>query len=152
MSQQEITATVAELQELRRKQEELEAEIASMQDRIKAHMAASGVDSLTAGAFKVTWKSVSSARLDANMKKLLDTLNDLRGIRWKILSQAQGLDRDLTVVAEMITAVIISLHENYGQTWLEFDAEGKRAREGSMHFPMVLLESRQFEIEPKPVT
>lgn len=65
MSQQEITATVAELQELRRKQEELEAEIASMQDRIKAHMAASGVDSLTAGAFKVTWKSVSSARLDA---------------------------------------------------------------------------------------
>ena len=91
-------------------------------------------------------------KMDANMKKLLDTLNDLRGIRWKILSQAQGLDRDLTVVAEMITAVIISLHENYGQTWLEFDAEGKRAREGSMHFPMVLLESRQFEIEPKPVT
>ena len=69
MSQQEITATVAELQELRRKQEELEAEIASMQDRIKAHMAASGVDSLTAGAFKVTWKSVSSARLDATALK-----------------------------------------------------------------------------------
>ena len=65
MSQQEITATVAELQELRRMQEELEAEIASMQDRLKAHMTASGVDSLTAGAFKVTWKSVSSARLDA---------------------------------------------------------------------------------------
>ena len=65
MSQQEITATVAELQELRRMQEELEAEIASMQDRIKAHMTASGVDSLTAGVFKVTWKSVSSARLDA---------------------------------------------------------------------------------------
>ena len=30
MSQQEITATVAELQELRRMQEDLEAEIASM--------------------------------------------------------------------------------------------------------------------------
>ena len=65
MSQQEITATVAELQELRRMQEELEAEIASTQDKIKAYMTASGVDSLTAVAFKVTWKSVSTARLDA---------------------------------------------------------------------------------------
>ncbi len=65
MSQQEISATVAELQELRRMQEDLEAEIASTQDKIKAYMTASGVDSLTAGAFKVTWKSVSTARLDA---------------------------------------------------------------------------------------
>ena len=65
MAQQEITATVSELQELRRMQEELEAEIASTQDKIKAHMTASGLDSLTAGAFKVTWKSVTTARLDA---------------------------------------------------------------------------------------
>ena len=36
-----------------------------MQDRIKAHMAASGVDSLTAGAFKVTWKEVTTTRVDA---------------------------------------------------------------------------------------
>ena len=72
MSQQEITATVAELQELRRMQEELEAEIASTQDKIKAHMTASGVDSLTAGAFKVTWKSITSARLDASaLRKVL---------------------------------------------------------------------------------
>ena len=46
-------------------QEELEAEIAATQDKIKAHMTASGVDSLTAGAFKVTWKSVTTARVDA---------------------------------------------------------------------------------------
>ena len=65
MSQQEITATVAELQELRRMQEELEAEITSTQDKIKAHMTASGLDSLTAGAFKVTWKEVTTARVDA---------------------------------------------------------------------------------------
>ena len=72
MSQQEITATVAELQELRRMQEDLEAEIASIQDRIKAHMAASGVDSLTAGAFKVTWKEVTTPRVDAAaLKKAL---------------------------------------------------------------------------------
>ena len=62
----------AELQELRRMQEDLEAEIASMQDRIKAHMAASGVDSLTAGAFKVTWKEVTTTRVDAAaLKKAL---------------------------------------------------------------------------------
>ena len=65
MSTQEITASVAELQELRRMQEELNAEIDALQDRIKAHMTASGLDSLTAGAFKVTWKSVTTARLDA---------------------------------------------------------------------------------------
>ena len=64
--------TPAELQELRRMQEDLEAEIASMQDRIKAHMVASGVDSLTAGAFKVTWKEVTTTRVDAAaLKKAL---------------------------------------------------------------------------------
>ena len=72
MSQKEIAATVAELQELRRMQEELEAEITFAQDKIKAHMTASGVDSLTAGAFKVTWKSITSARLDASaLRKVL---------------------------------------------------------------------------------
>ena len=65
MSQQEITATVAELQELRRMQEDLEAEIASMQDRIKAKRAASGLGSRTGGAFKVTWKEVTTTRVDA---------------------------------------------------------------------------------------
>lgn len=69
MSQKEIAATVAELQELRRMQEELEAEITSAQDKIKAHMTASGVDSLTAGAFKVTWKEVTSTRLDTTALK-----------------------------------------------------------------------------------
>lgn len=41
MSTQEIAASVAELQELRRMQEELNAEIDALQDRIKAHMTAS---------------------------------------------------------------------------------------------------------------
>ena len=47
MSTQEITASVAELQELRRMQEELNAEIDALQDRIKAHMTASGAETLS---------------------------------------------------------------------------------------------------------
>lgn len=52
MSQNEIVATVTELQELRRMQEELEAAIEAAQDKIKAHMG--DAEELTAGAFKVT--------------------------------------------------------------------------------------------------
>lgn len=75
MSQNEIVTTVEELQELRRMQEDLEAEIAALQDRIKAHMDASGVDQMTAGAFKVSWKEVKSSRVDtAALKKALPEL------------------------------------------------------------------------------
>ena len=70
MSQHEIVATVTELQELRRMQEELEAEITALQDKIKAHMGEA--EELTAGAYKVTWKPVTSARLDTTaLKKAL---------------------------------------------------------------------------------
>lgn len=70
MSQQEIIATITELQELRRMQEELEAAIEAAQDKIKAHMGEA--EELTAGAFKITWKPVTSARLDvAALKKAL---------------------------------------------------------------------------------
>lgn len=55
---------IKELQELRRMKEELEAEIASAQDAIKAEMEAQGVDTLQAGPFKVTWKPVTSTRID----------------------------------------------------------------------------------------
>ncbi len=70
MSQQEIVATVTELQELRRMQEELQTAIEAAQDRIKAFMGER--EELMAGAFKVTWKPVTSARLDtAALKKAL---------------------------------------------------------------------------------
>ena len=65
MSQKEIITTVEELQELRRMQEDLEAEIAALQDRIKAHMEASGEDQMIAGAWKVSYKAVTSSRFDS---------------------------------------------------------------------------------------
>ena len=75
MSQVEIIAAVEEMQELRRMQEELAAEVESLQDRIKAHMDAQGAEQITAGAFKVTYKTVTSSRFDSTaLKKALPDL------------------------------------------------------------------------------
>lgn len=61
---------IRELQELKRMLEELEAEITSLEDAIKADMGQR--EELTAGAYRVTWKPVTSRRIDtAAMKKAL---------------------------------------------------------------------------------
>lgn len=65
MSQEEIITTVEALQELRRMQEELEAEIEAAQERIKMHMLVNGAETLTAGAWKVSYKAVTSSRFDS---------------------------------------------------------------------------------------
>lgn len=64
MSNMEIQSKVNDLRELRRMAEELEAEITAIQDSIKAHMTASGVEELAGVDYKVTWKAVTSSRLD----------------------------------------------------------------------------------------
>ena len=70
MSNQSMEAKVKELMELKRMKEELEAEIAAAEDEIKAVMGDD--DTLLAGAFKVTWKAVTSSRLDSTaLKKAL---------------------------------------------------------------------------------
>lgn len=61
---------IRELQELKRMREDLEAEITALEDAIKAGMGER--EELTAGAYKVTWKPVTSRRIDtAAMKKAL---------------------------------------------------------------------------------
>lgn len=69
MSQNEIITTLAELQELKRMQEELVSEIEALQDKVKGHMTVSGVDTLTAGAWKVSYKAVTSSRFDSSAFK-----------------------------------------------------------------------------------
>ena len=64
MATNEIIRKLNELSELRRMADELNAEIEAIQDEIKAHMTAEETDTLTAGAFKVTWKAVTSTRID----------------------------------------------------------------------------------------
>ena len=65
MSNNELTATVRDLRELRRMADELAAEIEALTDAIKQHMTAEGLDALTGTDFKITWREVSSARLDS---------------------------------------------------------------------------------------
>lgn len=63
----EIENTARELQELKRMREELDAEIATLEDAIKASMGDS--EQITAGAFKITWKAITSSRFDSSAFK-----------------------------------------------------------------------------------
>ena len=75
MSINEMDSKVKELRELRRMADELAAEIDSIQDAIKAHMDAEGVDSLNGTDWKVTYRTVTSSRIDTSaLKKALPDL------------------------------------------------------------------------------
>ena len=65
----ELDSKIKELRELRRMAEELQAEIDGITDTIKAEMTARNVDTLTGTDWKVTWKAVTSNRLDSTALK-----------------------------------------------------------------------------------
>lgn len=67
MSTQELTKKVTELKELKAMAEELTAEISAIEDELKALMGEQ--EEIRAGAFKVTYKWVKSARLDSKSLK-----------------------------------------------------------------------------------
>lgn len=69
MSIDMMDAKVKELRELKRMQEELAAEIEAIQDELKAHMDTHGMDTLLGFDWKVTWKPVTSSRLDTTALK-----------------------------------------------------------------------------------
>lgn len=69
MSRNELDAKVAELRELRRMAEELAAEITAAEDDLKAYMTANGADELHGSGFRITWKTVTSSRLDSKALK-----------------------------------------------------------------------------------
>lgn len=75
MSINEMDSKIKELRELRRMAEELGAEIDSITDSIKQHMDAEGTDSISGTDWKVTYKAVTSSRIDtAALKKALPDL------------------------------------------------------------------------------
>ena len=75
MSINELESKARELRELRRMADELAGEIESITDSIKAHMDAEGVDTISGTDWKVTYKAVTSSRLDTNaLKKALPDL------------------------------------------------------------------------------
>ena len=68
MSIKEIEAKAKELQELKRMREELDAEITTLEDAIKASMG--DQEQVVAGAFRISWKAITSSRFDsARFKK-----------------------------------------------------------------------------------
>ena len=72
MSISELDMKVKELRELKRMADELAGEIEALQDGIKAHMTEQDTDTLTGDDYKITWKAVTSSRLDtAALKKAL---------------------------------------------------------------------------------
>lgn len=68
----DITAKIRELRELRHMADEIAAEIDAIQDAIKAHMTERRLDTLTGTDWKVTYKPVTSRRIDTTaLKKAL---------------------------------------------------------------------------------
>ena len=63
----DIIAKVQELMELRRMSEELQTEIDALQEAVKDFMGSE--ESMIAGAFKVSYKNVTSSRLDSSALK-----------------------------------------------------------------------------------
>lgn len=63
----EIITKVQELMELRRMSEELQAEIDALQETVKDFMGSE--ETMIAGVFKVSYKSVTSSRLDSSALK-----------------------------------------------------------------------------------
>lgn len=62
MSTNEIEAKVRELRQLQALIEEAQAEADAIRDAIKAHMGDS--EEIRAGEYKITWRAVTSSRLD----------------------------------------------------------------------------------------
>lgn len=64
MSINEMESKIRELRSLQRLIEEAEQEMEAIKDGIKAQLTAQGVDELQAGEYRVTWKPVSTTRID----------------------------------------------------------------------------------------
>lgn len=67
MSNPTLENTIHEILDLRRMREELDATITAQEDSIKSAMG--DEELLTAGAFKVSWKTFTSSRIDTTALK-----------------------------------------------------------------------------------
>lgn len=69
MNLDELKTILTERQELQRMLDETAAAIDAISDKVKAHMTEAGLDELTAGPFKVTWKYTKPS-ITADVAKL----------------------------------------------------------------------------------
>lgn len=77
MSANEITSKAKEIRELEALISEAQAQAEALRDEIKAFMG--DREELRAGEYKITWKTVTSTRLDTTAIKKLFTAEDLEG-------------------------------------------------------------------------
>lgn len=66
MSTNEMTSKVRELKELKALADELAAEIATIEDAIKAEMTRRNAEELTVDVYKVRWTTITGTRFDTN--------------------------------------------------------------------------------------
>lgn len=69
MSLNEMEGKIRELRSLQQLIEEAQQEVEAIKDEIKAQLTAQGVDELQAGEYRVSWKAVTSSRLDGKALK-----------------------------------------------------------------------------------
>ena len=69
MSMNEMESKIRELRQLQALIDEATAEAEAIKDTIKSSMTAQGTDELRSGEYKVTWKAVTSSRLDSKALK-----------------------------------------------------------------------------------
>jgi len=60
---------VDQIRELQRMKEEIEAEITSLQDQIKADMTAENTDTFAGVDYKITWKAATRTTIDSKALK-----------------------------------------------------------------------------------
>ncbi len=65
MSITELETKAREIRELRRMKEELEEEITSLEDKVKAEMTTRQVDEMVAGEYRIKWTPYQTSRFDA---------------------------------------------------------------------------------------
>ena len=64
MSSKELEIKLHDLKDMLRMAEELSGMIENAKDELKRQMEEQDVDTLSAGAYKATWKAVTSSRID----------------------------------------------------------------------------------------
>ena len=71
MSTKDITAKVRRLKRLQAKADELQSEINTIQDELKAELTAQNTEELNAGEYKIRFTTVTSIRFDSKSFKAL---------------------------------------------------------------------------------
>lgn len=69
LNKNELTQKIHQIKELQRMSEELTAELEALKDEVKQTMTEQNTDTLVIDCYKVTWKPVTSNRIDTTAIK-----------------------------------------------------------------------------------